>query len=184
MSDDSSVETAVIVPIPDAEAIVADHRRRLDPAATWGVPAHVTVLFPFVPPAELDEEVLSRLAVAIHSVSTFTCVFERVEWFGDEVVWLAPEPDVPFRQLTQLVRNAFPNFPPYRGAHDDVVPHLTIGGTLPDAQAELRAAEAAVLPKLPFHAVVNRVVVMAGAREPGSWRTIREFSLADSCQAG
>ena len=140
----------------------------------------MTVLFPFVRPTELDEDVLSRLAEALHSVTAFACVFQRVEWFGDEVVWLAPEPDGPFRQLTKVVWDAFPEFPPYRGAHLDPVPHLTIGGPLPGAQAELRAAEAEVLPKLPLGAVVGRVLVMAGTREPGSWRTIRELSLADS----
>jgi 2'-5' RNA ligase len=179
VSDVGPIETAVIVPIPVAEAIVAAHRRRLDPAATWGVPAHVTVVFPFVRYAELDEDVLNRLAEALQPVGAFTCVFARVEWFGDQVVWLAPEPDAPFRQLTRVVWDAFPEYPPYRGAHLDVVPHLTIGGPLPGAPAELRAAEAEVLPKLPFTAVVNQVLVMAGTREPDSWRAIRKVALAD-----
>jgi hypothetical protein len=37
-------ETAVIIPVSSAEPVVAEHRRRLDPSASWGVPAHVTVL--------------------------------------------------------------------------------------------------------------------------------------------
>lgn len=43
-------QTAVIVPVPAAEALVGSHRRRLDRAAGWGVPAHVTVLYPFLHP--------------------------------------------------------------------------------------------------------------------------------------
>ena len=38
--------SAVLVPVLEAERVVSRHRARLDAAATAGVPAHVTVLFP------------------------------------------------------------------------------------------------------------------------------------------
>jgi len=85
------------------------------------------LVYPFVPPAEVDEEVLAGLAAAIATVSAFDCAFGRTEWFGDDVVWLAPEPAAPFRALTAAVVSAFPAHRPYGGIHDDVVPHLTIG---------------------------------------------------------
>ena len=43
-------ESAVLVPFPEAERVVSPYRARLDGAAALGVPAHVTVLYPFVPP--------------------------------------------------------------------------------------------------------------------------------------
>ena len=43
-------ESAVIVAVPAAEPAVRAHRQQFDRAAAWGVPAHVTVLYPFVPP--------------------------------------------------------------------------------------------------------------------------------------
>jgi hypothetical protein len=46
-------QSAVLVPVPEAERAVSRHRARLDAAAALGVPAHVTVLFPFVPPSEI-----------------------------------------------------------------------------------------------------------------------------------
>jgi hypothetical protein len=46
----TAAESAVLVPVPEAERGVSGHRNRLDRAAVWGVPAHVTVLYPFVPP--------------------------------------------------------------------------------------------------------------------------------------
>ena len=46
--------SALIVAVAEAEPAVADHRERLDRAATWGVPAHITVLYPFLPPADLE----------------------------------------------------------------------------------------------------------------------------------
>ncbi len=36
------------MPVPEAEWVVGEHRARLDRAAAWGVPAHVTVLHPSV----------------------------------------------------------------------------------------------------------------------------------------
>ena len=45
----AAAESAVLVPVPEAERAVSRHRARLDGAAARGVPAHVTVLYPFVP---------------------------------------------------------------------------------------------------------------------------------------
>ena len=42
------------------------------------------------------------------------------------MVYLAPEPAAPFVALTEAVGAEFPGFPPYGGAFDEVVPHLTI----------------------------------------------------------
>jgi len=64
-------ETAVIVPVPELEVAVADHRRRLDVAATWGVGAHVSVIYPFAAPADVDAALIARLAVALRSVDAF-----------------------------------------------------------------------------------------------------------------
>jgi 2'-5' RNA ligase len=143
-------ETAVIVPVPDAEPIVADHRERLDTAADRGVPAHVTVLYPFVAPAAVDEHVLATLGAAVGSVEAFDCRFARTRWFGDEVLWLDPEPAEPFRRLTAAVRRAFPQHPPYGGVHDDVVPHLTVAEKRRGGTAAAHAAEQAVAARLPL----------------------------------
>ncbi len=43
-------ETALVVPIPEAEEAVAPFRTTLDRAAGLGVPAHVTALYPFPRP--------------------------------------------------------------------------------------------------------------------------------------
>ena len=58
-----ATQSAVIVAIPEAEAAVAALRLRLDPAAAWGVPAHVTVLYPFLPPDEIDGRALAERGV-------------------------------------------------------------------------------------------------------------------------
>ena len=172
----SAETSAVLVPVPEAEPLVAAHRRRLDPAGTWGVPAHVTVLFPFVPPAEVDDGVLALLADAVRSVAAFDCVFAHTQWFGDEVLWLAPDPDEPFKRLTAVVWEAFPGYPPYDGAHPEPTPHLTVGGPI-RAAVELRAAETAVRAGLPVHARLDHALLMAGTSEPDSWRVLHNLPL-------
>src|SRR3954470_24400900 len=54
--------SALIVAVPEAEPAVAAHRERLDRATRWGIPAHVTVLYPFLPPHDLDQRVAAVLA--------------------------------------------------------------------------------------------------------------------------
>ena len=169
--------SAVLVPVPEAERVVSRHRARLDAAATAGVPAHVTVLFPFVAPAAITAGTLAALAAAVAPVRPFDCQFPDTAWFGSDVLWLAPRPDEPFRALTRVVAGAFPGYRPYDGAFDDVVPHLTIGDRPSGGAAELRAAEAGVLPLLPVTARISSVWLMTGGAAPGSWRTVAEFPL-------
>ena len=170
-----ATESAVIVALPEVEQVVGHIRADLDPAAVWGVPAHVTVLFPFVVPGRIDDGVLATVALAVRSVPRFTAVFPRVEWFGDQVVWLAPEPADRFRALTSAVCERFPDHPPYGGAHRDVVPHVTIGAG--EAVEPLREAARAVAGLLPLRAEVSSVRVISGSQEPGSWRTVAELPL-------
>lgn len=99
----SPTETAIIVPIPDAEPVVRAHRDRLDPAAGCGIPAHVSVLYPFVAPSAVDVQLIARLAAAVASVHAFDCRLARTRWFGDDVLWLDPQPAASFGHLTTAV---------------------------------------------------------------------------------
>lgn len=172
-------QTALIVPVPEAESVVGAHRRTLDRASAWGIPAHVTVLYPFVPPADVDDSVIARVAAVASTVEAFDCRFRRTQWFGQDVLWLAPEPADPFRRLTSAVCTAFPQHPPYGGAHDDIVPHLTIADRQGDRQAML-AAERSVQDQLPVTATIDRVLLIAGAQAPRSWRTVAQLPLGPS----
>ena len=172
-----ATETALIAPVAPLDRIVGRHRAALDHSAAWGVPAHVTVLYPFVPPDQVTEATLDRLREAVADTMSFECRFDRVDWFGDDVVWLAPEPDKPFRALTEAVWRRFPDHPPYAGAHPDTVPHLTVGSTRVGDLAGLRQAAADLLPVLPATARIDRVWLVAGTDAPDSWRTLAEFAL-------
>src|SRR5688572_163051 len=48
-------DTALICRVPEAERYIAHYRERYDPPARRNVPAHVTVLYPFMPPGDIDD---------------------------------------------------------------------------------------------------------------------------------
>jgi 2'-5' RNA ligase len=173
----AATESAVVVPVPEAEAAVGRLRARLDSAAALGVPAHVTVLFPFAAPPDLTGATVDRLAAAVASVPEFGCAFRRCAWFGDQVLWLAPEPDGPFRALTEAVAAALPGYLPYGGAHADVIPHLTVGHQPAGRAAELRAAASDVLGALPVTARISGAWLMEGRDAAGSWRRVADLPL-------
>jgi hypothetical protein len=171
-------ETALIVPLPAAEPLVADFRDRLDAAAGWGVPAHVTVVYPFADPSAIDERMLATLEALFQSVSEFDCQLPRTNWFADDVLWLDPEPAAPFRRLTAAVVSAFPECQPYRGVHDDVIPHLTVGERHLADLSTLRSAEQVVRSGLPIAAHAEHVLLIAGTHAANSWRIVHPFRLA------
>ena len=157
-------------------------RARLDAAAAKGVPAHITVLVPFVAPALIDDEVLAAVREVVGAVPRFEVELAAVAWFGDAVAYLEPRPGDGFRRLTAAVVDRFPGHPPYRGEFAEVVPHLTIGHGAP--REVLAAAGARVEPHLPIRVRVASVRLMAGSDAAGSWRTVAEFPLGIAVRRG
>jgi hypothetical protein len=49
------MESAVLLCVPEAEALVGTWRQQHDPSAARGVPAHVPLLYPFLPAGQVDE---------------------------------------------------------------------------------------------------------------------------------
>jgi 2'-5' RNA ligase len=170
------------VAIPEAEPIVGRYRQRFDEAAVWGVPAHVTVLYPFLDPTAVDALAVATLGSVAQSVAKFDCSFVHTDWFAREVLWLAPDPAEPFCQLTAAVWSAFPQHPPYGGVYDGVVPHLTIGDARSGSFSELELVERTVRQRLPLRTTVESLVLMAGTTRQSSWHIVAELPL--SAQTG
>lgn len=139
-------QTAVIVPIPAAEPLVGHWRAQLDPAAAVGVPAHVTLIYPFLDQEHLTSDVLYELVHLVAGHLSFSVTFTGCGTFPD-VLYLAPEPEGPFRRLTEDLVLRWPEAPPYGGTITDPTPHLTIThGTQPEQAAKVAADVAAQLP--------------------------------------
>jgi 2'-5' RNA ligase len=169
------ISTAVLAAVPEAEPVVGRWRDRYDMAATTGIPAHITILFPFVPPEQITSEDEAALADVMSSVARFSFRLARVARFDDVVLYLAPEPAESFRSLIRAVFTRFPTFPPYGGAHPDLVPHLTIAHRLGgDGSADFDQIEAAVAPLLPIACRATEVLLMEGN---GRWQARARIPL-------
>lgn len=163
--------SALIVAVPEAEPLVHEWRMRYDNAAL-GIPAHITLIFPFVPAEEIGEELVDELRGLFAAQPGFSFTLARVARFP-EVAWLAPEPDEPFRRLTGLIFSRYPEYPPYEGIHDDVIPHLTVA--IGDAALQ-DDVEAALSPHLPIAAHAGEVTLL-GEDESGHWSESERFPL-------
>ena len=152
MSGRSGVIARIRLPEPLEEL-----RLRHDPMAAEGVPAHVTLLFPFLATEDLTPAVRRRLARIASGVRPFSVRFDATGRFPG-VLWVAPEPAGPFVELTERLAAAFPDHPPYGGAHDDVIPHLTIGLA---PEATLGRIERKAGPDLGFRDRVRALEVIA-----------------------
>lgn len=167
--------SALIVPMPEADPVVDRFRQALDSGAAAGVPAHVTVLYPFMPVELVDRDVHTQLRSLFAAIEEFECSLTSIAWFDRSVMYLRPEPDAPFRQMTQLVVERWPQWPPYGGAHGDPTPHLTIADNGDDDA--MRRAAATIGEKLPLDIVVSEVHLYAGTSEPGSWHHLHTLPL-------
>jgi|SRR5579875_77926 len=169
-----SAETTLIVAVPEAQRVVRWARWRFDPSARRGMPAHVTVLYPFVEPAELDDAVMRRLEEVFASTAPFRFSLKAVGWFGDRVAYLLPEPSGPFLSLTQAVVDRFPGYQPYKGLYEHPVPHLTLGSV--GSRARLSRAAQRAAKRLPVEASAREVLLMSHPHR-GRWRPVRAFAL-------
>jgi 2'-5' RNA ligase len=168
-------ESAIIVPVTVPVA-VNRLRDRMDPSAAQGVPAHVTLIYPFMPPDKLKDDVRRRIEQIIASEPIFPFTLNSVgRW--PNVVYLSPDPAEPFRRLTDALVEAFPDYPPYEGAHDNVVPHLTVAQDVPDDY--YAAAEHALPAMLPIREVA-REAWLIGHTPDQPWHTLWRLPLGSA----
>ncbi len=167
--------TALVVPVPEAEPLVAEHRARHDPSAALGVPAHITILVPWVGAeqvAEPDREAIRAIAARTAAFEYELGAFGR---FEGGTLFLRPDPPEPFVRLTEAVVGRWPDHPPYEGAFAEIVPHLTVAESADDAS--VAAIEAEVTPHLPLVATASSLLLLV--EEPdGRWAEVERMRFA------
>ena len=161
----SGLAVPITIPLP-----LAQLRSRWDRAALAGAQPHVTVLYPFLPERELTPKVAAELGRIAAAVRPFDARFETVRRF-DGLVWVEPEPATPFVRLTEAVVARWPEWPPYGGLFDEVIPHLTV---VESDTAPLGEVETAVRLSLPFKARATRLELWR-QDAAGRWRLHRDI---------
>lgn len=170
-------QSAFIVAVPEAEARVHALRQRFDPTARQGVPAHVTVLYPFMSPELIDALAVSEIRLALADSRPFQFSLSRVGRFPD-AAYLRPDPASPFVRLTESLVRVFPNFRPYGGRFDSIVPHLSVAqGASSDIAVAERELSEVMVSGGPIHSVCSSVLLIENSS--GAWRPMHAFSLAN-----
>jgi hypothetical protein len=171
------IESALIIPVPEAEPLVKALRDRFDPSAALGVPAHITILYPFMPPHAITAPVLAELREFFAQFAAFEFALTGLRHFP-QVLHLAPAPAEPFKALTYAIAERYPNYPPYGGNFAEVIPHLTIADV--DEAAQLDDIEREFLQQHGLHLPVKaqaREVWLIG-NTSGRWETRQIFALS------
>ena len=169
-------QSALIVVVPEAEPLVGSLRSRFDPSALVGMPAHITVLFPFMPVERLTADILGKLGTVIGGFVEFDFSLERIERFP-QTTYLAPEPPEPFAAITAALAREFPDYPPYGGRFSSSIPHLTVADRN-EVFAEVAARELADVrsQRGGVHAICRAVMLFEKSHD-GRWRDYDAFAL-------
>jgi 2'-5' RNA ligase len=173
-----AVHTAIVIAVPEASAAVDTWRERTsDDRPSMGIPPHVTLLFPFLPTDTVSRS-LDDLEALFAAAPAFDASFRELRrWPG--MAYLAPEPAERFSQLTGAIADRWPDYPPYEGIHEAVVPHLTVAY---GDDALLAEVEADVTPQLPIGAHVAEAVLLEELEPDVRWGERARFRLATSRQ--
>jgi 2'-5' RNA ligase len=166
-------ESALIIPISEVEPIVGPLRLRYDRAARLGVPAHITLLYPFRP-AETAADELKTLRKACALIPVFSFSFTEVRRFP-ATAYLHPDKSAIFVQIIEALVKLWPDCKPYGGAFTEIVPHLTVADqvdikTLDEVESSLRL-------QLPIKCVARKVLLMT-CDKAGMWSTMASFPLS------
>ena len=170
------IESALIIAVPEAEPLVKELRDRFDSSAAAGVPAHITILYPFMPPSEITAAVLAELRQLFAQFPAFEFALTELRRFP-QVLHVAPSPAEPFKALTYALVERYPDYPPYGGGFSEVIPHLTIADVdearkLDDIERDFIQLHGA---QLPVKAKASEVHLIENTS--GRWETRRTFEL-------
>lgn len=166
----SSTASALVVLVPEAEVLVKPFRDTYDPSAAAGMPAHITLLYPFKPSDEVDETVIDNLRGCFVRFGPFRFSLDETRRFPVEVLYLAPVPDGDFRRMTEAIWERYPETPPYGGKFANVIPHLTVAQLDDEWRLDRVADDFARASRgtLPIHATATEVALMDN--RSGRWQ--------------
>jgi 2'-5' RNA ligase len=122
----TTLETILlIVPGYEVQAFAAPLRTQHARQSSLCFPAHITILYPFMPPAEAERH-HDRIASLVAQFPPFEVKLRGYRQFPN--AWaLEPLDPSPMVAIQRQLNRAFPDYPPYGGEHGpDLVPHLTI----------------------------------------------------------
>jgi 2'-5' RNA ligase len=163
-------ETAVVVLVPELEPLIGEWRHRHTADGARGMPPHVTLIYPFADTPDVRDRV-AAVERELGRFASFEVDFRGTGRFID-TLYLTPEPADPFVGMTEALLRAIPEFPPYGGEFDEIVPHLTVAH---GDDRLLALIEGELSSRLPLTARVERAWLMEDTAK--GWRRHTPFPL-------
>jgi hypothetical protein len=145
---------------PEADSLVGRWRAEHDPAARFGIPAHVTVRTPFLAPEHWRDPSFEQLERFLPLDVTLA----RLENRPGALVVLV-EPDDSLRAITEAVTLSWPSLPPHKGNRRDLAYHVTVVRT-DDNRIRSKASEA-IEPELPVRVTGTEFWAVSGSHDEG-----------------
>ncbi|NYH80662.1 hypothetical protein FHR84_004028 [Actinopolyspora biskrensis] len=163
--------TGLVIPVPEADTVLGPVCERYPEAVRREVPAHVSVLFPFLAADELGERVFGELRELFDEQPPLRVSWRECARHGG-FVYLRPDPPGPVQRLMDAVQRRWPDVVPYEGRHEVVEPHLTVAtGTSRETAV---AIQRTVTELLPVTAELSEVWLVVFE---GQWRIRERFAL-------
>jgi 2'-5' RNA ligase len=156
--------------VPEAAPLIQASADEQPGGHSASLPPHITLLYPFVAETAVDAALLERLARILSAVPPIHFELHHVARFPG-VLYAAPEPPAPFGDLIRLLWREWPDHPPYGGAYDTIVPHLT----LIEGRPEPRSLERRLAQLLPIRAEGTEIHLVVP--DASSWQVLHRFPL-------
>ena len=170
------VESVVLVPALDVGQLVSDLRLRYDPSAAAGVPPHITLMFPFMPPPDLTGPIIDSLETLIRGTRAFRFSLTQAKQFEHGVVYLQPEPAEPFAQLTKEISRRFGMLPYGGDFGEEPLAHLTVAIVEPTSTRQHLSNQLSGL--LPIVLRAEEAWLMVGSNA-SRWNIVRQMRFRD-----
>ncbi|RJQ66445.1 2'-5' RNA ligase family protein [Pseudonocardiaceae bacterium YIM PH 21723] len=167
-------QTGVIVPVAAADPLLSKVHHRFPQLREEPVPAHVTVLYPFLPVTSVTPADLDALRDLFAGFAPFPVRFSQARRFP-RLLYLEPEPAEPFTEMTRRAVQRWPHLLPYGGKYGDSEPHLSVADFAPSDEPVLGAVEAELAAQLPVSMVLDEawLVVFDGS----GWNRTHRFGF-------
>lgn len=162
--------TGLIFPVPAAQALVDKFLLQTDPTRDSGLPAHITVLFPFVP---VTPRVTEKLEAFFKDIPPFEINFDKAAKFPLNTYLVPRQNDF----LIQIIEKASRTFDikPYGGVHPKIIPHLTLVHS--SNEIVLNSALIQANNHGPISDTIDKALLLAPSKHEKGWKIKHTIAL-------
>lgn len=167
------MDSALVIPVSLPPRLERERRLHVS-VADLGVPAHLTLLYPFVAPDDLTDHDRRRIASILKQHPAFDYSLGPIrEW--PTALYLEVQPAAPFARLVEALAALYPAWVPYGGSYP-YVPHVTVADLGPADSQVIADPPRFADPRRPLARRAERAILIV-QDQAGRWHTRWRFEL-------